>query len=88
LGGTRKYSFPSFKGGHKLTGIVDYIIIIIADVSLDVNPNEARDTRYVSPEELKEMFKQPGISTFFEVSDFFRSPIHAVVQIDLSKVSV
>jgi isopentenyl-diphosphate Delta-isomerase len=39
---------------------VDYILIIIADVDLDVNPNEAKDTRYVSPEELKEMFEQPG----------------------------
>jgi isopentenyl-diphosphate Delta-isomerase len=39
---------------------VDYILIIIADVDLDVNPNEVRDTRYVSPEELKEMFEQPG----------------------------
>ena len=42
-------------------GVVDYIIVIIADVDLDVNPNEVRDTRYVSPDELKEMFKQPGM---------------------------
>ena len=41
---------------------MDYIIVILADVDLDVNPNEARDTRYVSPEELKEMLKQPGTS--------------------------
>jgi isopentenyl-diphosphate Delta-isomerase len=46
-----------------VTDVVDYIIIIVADVDLDVNPNEVRDTRYVSPEELKAMFKQPG--TFF-----------------------
>ena len=39
---------------------VDYIIIILAEVDLDVNPNEVRDTRYVSPEELKEMLQQPG----------------------------
>jgi isopentenyl-diphosphate Delta-isomerase len=39
---------------------VDYILIIIAKVDLDVNPNEVRDTKFVSPEELKEMFKQPG----------------------------
>ena len=45
---------------------MDYIIIIIADVDLDVNPNEARDTRYVSPEELKEMFKQTGIQMYIE----------------------
>jgi isopentenyldiphosphate isomerase len=42
--------------------VVDYIIIIIADVDLEVNPNEVRDTRYVSPEELNEMFKQAGMS--------------------------
>jgi isopentenyl-diphosphate delta-isomerase len=26
-----------------------------------VNPNEARDTRYVSADDLKEMFKQPDL---------------------------
>jgi len=39
---------------------VDYIIIILAEANLDVNPNEVRDTRYVSPEDLKDMLKQPG----------------------------
>jgi isopentenyl-diphosphate delta-isomerase len=43
---------------------VDYILIIIATVDLDINPNEVRDTKYVSPEELKEMFKQPGTNIF------------------------
>jgi isopentenyl-diphosphate delta-isomerase len=32
----------------------------VAEVDLDANPNEVRDTRYVSPEDLKEMLKQPG----------------------------
>jgi isopentenyl-diphosphate delta-isomerase len=41
--------------------VVDYIIIIIANVDLNVNPNEVRDTRYVTPEELRNMFKEPGI---------------------------
>ena len=41
---------------------MDYILIIVAKVDLDVNPNEVRDTKYVSPEELKDMFKQPGDS--------------------------
>ena len=36
--------------------------MITAKVDLDVNPNEVRDTKNVSPEELKEMFKQPGTS--------------------------
>ena len=41
-------------------GTVDYIIILVAKVNVNVNPNEVRDTRYVSPQELKEMFEQPG----------------------------
>ena len=45
---------------------MDYILVIIAKVDLDVNPNEVRDTKYVSPEELKEMFKQPGIPALGE----------------------
>ncbi|KAI9770525.1 MAG: isopentenyl-diphosphate delta-isomerase idi1 [Geoglossum simile] len=36
---------------------IDYILFIRADVNLDVNPNEAQDTRYVTAEELREMFK-------------------------------
>jgi len=67
---------------------VDYIIIIIADVDLDVNPNEVRDTRYVSPEELKAMFKQPGMPPAFGLCLMIRSPIHAVVQINLPTISV
>jgi len=50
--------------------VVDYIIVIIADVDLDVNPNEVRDSRYVSPDELKEMFKQPGMSVSLSLSQF------------------
>jgi len=42
--------------------VVDYIIIIIAEVDLEVNPNEVRDTRYVSPEQLNDMFKREGMS--------------------------
>jgi len=41
--------------------VVDYIILI-AEVDLEVNPNEVRDTRYESPEELNDMFKQEGMS--------------------------
>lgn len=41
---------------------MDYIIIIITEVDLEVNPNEVRDTRYVSPEELNDMFKLEGMS--------------------------
>ena len=38
-------------------GVVDYILFIQADVDLAVNPNEVRDSMYVSQEELKAMFK-------------------------------
>ncbi|KAF2488106.1 IDI1, isopentenyl diphosphate:dimethylallyl diphosphate isomerase [Neohortaea acidophila] len=37
---------------------IDYIVFIKADVDLDVNPNEVRDVKYTSAEELKEMFKK------------------------------
>jgi isopentenyl-diphosphate delta-isomerase len=37
---------------------VDYILFIKADVDLDINPNEVQATKYVSPDDLKEMFKQ------------------------------
>lgn len=36
---------------------VDYIFIIKSKVTLDANPNEVRDVKYVSEKELKEMFK-------------------------------
>lgn len=35
---------------------VDYIFIIRADVDLDVNPNEVRDCKWVTPDELRAMF--------------------------------
>lgn len=37
---------------------IDYILFIKADVDLDVNPNEVRDTKYVSSDELKHMFEE------------------------------
>ncbi|KAI9486854.1 MAG: isopentenyl pyrophosphate isomerase [Benjaminiella poitrasii] len=40
---------------------VDYILFIKTDVNLDVNPNEVRDVRWVTPEELKAMFADPNI---------------------------
>lgn len=67
---------------------MDYIIIIIADVDVDVNPNEVRETRYVSPEELKEMFKQPGTAPTYWTFLTIRPSIHAVVQTNLSTIFV
>jgi isopentenyldiphosphate isomerase len=60
--------------------VVYYIIIIIAAVDLEVNPNEVRDTRYVSPEELNDMFKQEGRSVATLKSRF---GVYAMVSIDL-----
>jgi len=42
---------------------VDYILFIKPSrgVELAVNPNEVRDSRFVSMEELKGMFKEPGL---------------------------
>ena len=36
---------------------IDYILFIQADVTLDINKNEVMGTRWVSAEELKQMFK-------------------------------
>jgi isopentenyl-diphosphate delta-isomerase len=36
---------------------IDYILFIKADVDLNINPNEVRDSKYVSADELKTMFK-------------------------------
>ncbi|KAI9859520.1 MAG: isopentenyl-diphosphate delta-isomerase idi1 [Trichoglossum hirsutum] len=41
---------------------IDYILFIKADVGLDVNPNEAKDTRYVTAEELKTMFNDDKLA--------------------------
>ncbi|WEW57367.1 isopentenyl-diphosphate delta-isomerase idi1 [Emydomyces testavorans] len=40
---------------------IDYILFIQADVDLDANPNEVRDTKYVTADELKAMFTQPDL---------------------------
>ncbi|KAJ9623249.1 isopentenyl-diphosphate delta-isomerase idi1 [Taxawa tesnikishii (nom. ined.)] len=41
---------------------IDYILFIKTDVDLDVNPNEVRDTCYVSENDLKTMFKDDTLS--------------------------
>ncbi|KAI5920181.1 NUDIX hydrolase domain-like protein [Camillea tinctor] len=40
---------------------IDYILFIKANVDLDVNPNEVKDTKYVTPEELKKLFTDPSL---------------------------
>jgi len=41
--------------------LVDYILFTKADVDLAVNPNEARDHRYVTMDELKTMFEDKSL---------------------------
>ena len=40
---------------------VDYILFIKADVDHKANPNEVQDTRYVSQEDLKNMFEDDDL---------------------------
>ncbi|EIE88881.1 hypothetical protein G6F57_006873 [Rhizopus arrhizus] len=40
---------------------IDYILFMKADVTLSLNPNEIRDIKYVTPQELQEMFRDPNI---------------------------
>jgi isopentenyldiphosphate isomerase len=41
-------------------GAVDYILFFTGDVDVTANPNEIRDWKYVSKEELQAMFDAPG----------------------------
>ncbi|KAI1470684.1 isopentenyl-diphosphate delta-isomerase [Daldinia caldariorum] len=40
---------------------IDYILFIKANVNLNTNPNEVRDTKYVTADELKTLFKDPTL---------------------------
>ncbi|CAN9189836.1 unnamed protein product [Alternaria sp. RS040] len=40
---------------------IDYILFMKADVDLNVNPNEVRDSRWVSQEDLKTMFQDKSL---------------------------
>jgi isopentenyl-diphosphate delta-isomerase len=55
---------------------IDYILFIEADVTLDANVNEVQATRWVSPEELKQMFKdvesQSGKDKALKYTPWFR----------------
>lgn len=54
--------------------VVDYILFITADVNLDVNPNECSDVAWVSRDELRSMFDEPG-KPVFTLLDYHRSLI-------------
>jgi isopentenyl-diphosphate delta-isomerase len=54
-----RVGFNSIMKAHLFTSFdlaVDYILFIKANVNLEPNLNEVRDTRYVTAEELKAMF--------------------------------
>lgn len=55
---------------------IDYILFIEADVTLDINKNEVQDTRWVSPDELRQMFKdvesQSGKDKALKYTPWFR----------------
>ena len=55
---------------------IDYILFIEADVTLDVNTNEVRDTRWVSMDELRQMFRdvetQTGKDKALKYTPWFR----------------
>ncbi|KAF2863696.1 isopentenyl-diphosphate delta isomeras-like protein 1 [Piedraia hortae CBS 480.64] len=40
---------------------IDYILFIKADVDLDINRNEVQDTKYVSEDELRQMFQDESL---------------------------
>lgn len=44
---------------------VDYILFLVADVTVTPNPNEIRDHKYISKAELQSMFEDPSTKTFF-----------------------
>lgn len=46
---------------HADTTTVDYILFIKADVDLNINPNEVRDSCFVTQEELKAMFQDKSL---------------------------
>ena len=43
-----------------MKSIVDYILFIQANVDVNANPNEVKDTKYVTADELKSMFVDPN----------------------------
>ena len=55
---------------------IDYILFIEADVTLEPNENEVKDTRWVSPEELRQMFRdvesQSGKDKALKYTPWFR----------------
>ena len=55
---------------------IDYILFIEADVTLDINQNEVQETRWVSADELRQMFKdvetKTGVDKALKYTPWFR----------------
>ena len=61
---------------------VDYILFCAADVDLAINPNEVSDAKYVSKQELEEMFADPresgsllACNRWIVVTDLQKTPL-------------
>ena len=67
---------------------VDYILFLTADVTVEANPNEIRDHKYVDKAELQAMFEEEGMQNLncmlLLANDadggVIRQLVHAVVQ--------
>jgi isopentenyldiphosphate isomerase len=68
------------------TGLsVDYILFLTADVTVNGNPNEIRDYKYVDKAELQAMFEDQGMQSSRALANdadygVYRQLVHAVVQ--------
>ena len=51
-----------------MSSTVDYILFLVADVTVTPNLNEIRDHKYVSKEELQSMFQDSGTHSFFSLA--------------------
>lgn len=56
---------------------VDYILFLTANVTVTPNPNEIRDYKYVSKEELEEMFRD---TCAYEISEINYAYAHMWVR--------
>ena len=69
---------------------MDYILFLVADVTVTPNPNEIRDHKYISKVELQSMFEDPStkLPFFFLGKNYIeltldvisRQPLYSMVQ--------
>lgn len=66
---------------------VDYILFMTADVTVNANPNEIRDYKYVDKAELQAMFEDQSTFIHFVKEDVYLTLVlriffHSMVQVD------